>query len=61
MYDVKILVNGKEIRLKEFPKRVAYNIVLGYVNSLNLNEPPQEINIHVKLQEDTAGTNLSSR
>ncbi len=30
MERVVIKVNGKEIKLKEFPKKVTYNVVLAY-------------------------------
>lgn len=50
--EVRILVNGKEVKLKDFPKRVAYNLVLGFIKSLNLEESPKEVEIHVKLSEE---------
>ncbi len=59
MEEVKVLVNGKEVRLKDYPRRVAYNLVLGYVKSLNLEEEPQEIVLYVKVKEDRAGSDLS--
>ena len=40
--DAKILVNGKEVRLKDYPKRVLYNLLVGYVKSQNLEEEPRE-------------------
>ncbi|MEJ5339278.1 MAG: hypothetical protein WHS43_06450 [Aquificaceae bacterium] len=52
---VKILINGKEVRLKDFPKRVLYNLLLGYVNSLNLEEQPEEIQVYVRLSEENSG------
>ena len=56
MSEVKVLVNGKEVKLKDFPKRVAFNLVLGFVKSLNLEEEPKHIEIHVKLQEEDRGS-----
>lgn len=50
--EVRILVNGKEVKLKDFPKRVAYNLILGFIKSLNLEESPKEVEIHVKLSEE---------
>ncbi len=50
--DVKILVNGKEVRLKDYPKRVLYNLLVGYVKSLNLEEEPREIEVYVRLKEE---------
>lgn len=50
--DAKILVNGKEVRLKDYPKRVLYNLLVGYVKSLNLEEEPREIEVYVRLKEE---------
>ncbi|MFN3598283.1 MAG: hypothetical protein ACK4VK_00895 [Aquificaceae bacterium] len=50
--EVKILINGKEIRLKDYPRRVLYNLILGYVKSLNLEEEPKEIEVYVRLEEN---------
>ncbi len=58
MEEVKLLVNGKEVRLKDYPCRVAYNLVLGYVKSLNLEEEPKEIVLHVKVKENRASSDL---
>jgi hypothetical protein len=33
---VQILVNGKEVKLKDFPQRALYNVVLGFLKSLKL-------------------------
>ena len=55
---VQILINGREIKLKDFPQRVVYNLVLGFVKSLKLEESPSEIEIRVKVgeEENTRGT-----
>lgn len=50
--EVKIFINGKEITLKDYPKRVLYNLILGYVKSLNLQEEPRDIQVHVRLKEE---------
>ncbi len=50
--EVKIFVNGREIRLKDYPKRVLYNLIEGYVKSLKLEDPPREIEVHVKLKQE---------
>lgn len=50
--EVKILINGKEIKLKDYPRRVIYYLILGYVNSLNLEEDPKEIEVYVKVREE---------
>ncbi|MFN7065214.1 MAG: hypothetical protein ACK4OF_03605 [Aquificaceae bacterium] len=53
--EIKLLVNGKEVSLKDYPKRVLYNLLLGYVKSLNLQETPKEIQVHVMLAEEDTG------
>ncbi|WP_448587252.1 hypothetical protein [Thermocrinis sp.] len=50
-WEVQILVNGEEIRLKDFPRRVIYNLILGFVKSLKLEEDPRDIEIRVRLGE----------
>ncbi len=57
--EVRLLVNGKEVRLKDFPQRVLYNLIEGYVKSLNLQEEPRHVEVHVRLKEDhSRDTNL---
>lgn len=56
MKQVVIKVNGKDIRLKDFPKRVAYNLVFGFIKSLNLEEEPKDIVIHVRLEKEDSGS-----
>ena len=51
-WKVQIFVNGKEIKLKDFPQRVVYNLVLGFAKSLKLEESPSEIEIRVKVGEE---------
>ncbi|SHK43156.1 hypothetical protein [Thermocrinis minervae] len=53
---VQIIVNGKEVKLKDFPKRVAYNLVLGFTKSLNLEEEPREITLHVWVEQEDRGS-----
>ena len=49
---VQILVNGKEIKLKDFPKRALYNVVLGFLKSLKLEEEePKNIVIEIEVEE----------
>ncbi|WP_448583398.1 hypothetical protein [Thermocrinis sp.] len=57
-WEVQIFVNGQDIRLKDFPKRAIYNVVLGFVKSLKLDESPKEIEIKVKVgkEENTGDT-----
>ncbi|WP_333784702.1 hypothetical protein [Thermocrinis sp.] len=57
-WQVQIFVNGKEVKLKDFPQRAIYNILLGFVKSLKLNETPREVEIKVKVgkEENTGNT-----
>jgi hypothetical protein len=48
---VQILVNGKEVKLKDFPKRTLYNVVLGFLKSLKLEEEPKNIVIEIEVGE----------
>jgi hypothetical protein len=48
---VQILVNGKEVKLKDFPKRVLYNVVLGFLKSLKLEEEPKNIVIEIEVKK----------
>ena len=48
---VQILVNGKEVKLKDFPKRVLYNVVLGFLKSLKLEEEPKNIVIEIDVKK----------
>ena len=51
-WEVQIFVNGREVKLKDFPKRVIYSILLGFAKSLKLDENPKEIEIRVKVGEE---------
>jgi hypothetical protein len=53
--DVVLEVNGKEVRLKDFPMRALRETVLGFVRSLNLEEDPREINIRIRVNEKDSG------
>jgi hypothetical protein len=48
---VQILVNGKEVKLKDFPKRALYNLVLGFLKSLKLEEEPKEVILRLEVEE----------
>jgi hypothetical protein len=48
---VQILVNGKEVKLKDFPQRALYNLVLGFLKSLKLEEEPKNIVIEIEVKE----------
>ncbi len=49
---VRMLINGKEVKLKDYPKRVLYNLLVGYVKSLNLEEAPKDIQVYVRVEEE---------
>ena len=46
------MVNGKEIKLKDFPKRALYNVVLGFLKSLKLEEEPKEVVLKLEVEEE---------
>jgi len=48
---VQILVNGKEVKLKDFPQRALYNVILGFLKSLKLEEEPKNIVIQIEIGE----------
>jgi hypothetical protein len=48
---VQILVNGKEVKLKDFPKRALYNVVFGFLKSLKLEEEPEKIVIEIDVKK----------
>ena len=49
---VELEVNGKRVRLKEFPQKALAGVILGFVKSLNIEEEPEEIKIRIKLKDD---------
>ena len=51
---VQILVNGKEVKLKDFPKRALYNLILGFLKSLKLEEEPKEAVLKLEMEEEKA-------
>ena len=46
------MVNGKEVKLKDFPKRALYNVVLGFLKSLKLEEEPKEVVLKLEVEEE---------
>ncbi len=56
MENIVVKVNGKEIKLKDFPKRVVYNVTLGLIKSLNLDENPKDITVHVRVAQEDNGS-----
>ncbi len=53
--EVVLEVNGKEVRLKDFPMRALKGVVVGFVKSLNLEEEPEEIKIKIVLDGKDSG------
>lgn len=56
---IELYINDKPIRLKEFPQKALSNTILGFINSLNLEEAPKEIKIIIK--EDGEDNNIQRR
>jgi len=52
---VELKVNGKPVRLKEFPRKALSGTVLGFVMSLDLEEKPEEVEIKIRLNEEDSG------
>ncbi|EDP75431.1 hypothetical protein [Hydrogenivirga sp. 128-5-R1-1] len=53
--DIVLEVNGKRVRLKDFPMRALKGTILGFIKSLNLEEEPKDIRIEIKLDEKDSG------
>ncbi len=57
MEEVVLEVNGKKVRLKDFPLRALKGTIVGFVRSLNLEEEPKEIQVKIILnEEDSRGS-----
>ncbi len=54
--EIVLEINGKPVRLKEFPKRALMGTVVGFIKSLNLDEEPEEITIKIKLNGKDRGS-----
>ncbi len=52
---VELKVNGRPVRLKEFPRKALSGTVLGFVKSLDLEEDPREVEIKIRLNEEDNG------
>ncbi len=52
---MELRVNGRRVRLKEFPRKALKGTVLGFVRSLNLEEEPREVEIRIVLDEEDSG------
>ncbi len=53
--EIVLEVNGKRVRLKDFPMRALKGTVVGFIKSLNLEEEPKEIKIKIVLDEEDNG------
>ncbi len=53
--EIVLEVNGKRVRLKDFPMRALKGTVVGFIKSLNLEEEPKEIKIKIVLNEEDNG------
>ena len=53
--EILLEINGKRVRLKDFPMRALKGTILGFIKSLNLEEDPKEINIKIKLDGEDSG------
>ncbi len=53
--EIVLEVNGKRVRLKDFPMRALKGTILGFIRSLNLEEEPKEISIEIRLDEEDSG------
>jgi hypothetical protein len=53
--DIVLEVNGKRVKLKDFPMRALKGTVVGFIRSLNLEEDPREIRILIRLNEEDSG------
>ena len=53
--EILLEINGKKVRLKDFPMRALKGTILGFIKSLNLEEEPKEINIKIKLDGEDSG------
>jgi len=48
---VELEVNGKKVRLKEFPREALKGVLLGFLSSLKLEEKPKEVKVVIKVEE----------
>ena len=53
--DIVLEVNGKRVKLKDFPMRALKGTVVGFIKSLNLEEEPESIKIEIRLNEKDKG------
>ncbi|WP_457601261.1 hypothetical protein [Hydrogenivirga sp.] len=53
--EIVLEVNGKRVKLKDFPMRALKGTIVGFIKSLNLEEEPQDIRIEIRLDEGNSG------
>ena len=49
-YDMRLEVNGKEVRIKDFVQEVMSGSVVGMVKSLKRIEEPQTIDLSIRVR-----------
>ncbi len=49
--EIELEINGKKVKLKEFPMRALKGVIVGFIKSLKLEEKPKEIVVKIKLDE----------
>ncbi len=47
--NVKLMVNGKEVPLRDFPERVLQDIIMALISNLKLEEKPENIIIELNV------------
>jgi hypothetical protein len=53
---IELEINQKKIHLKEFPSKALESTIIGFITSLNLEEPPKEVKIIIKDTPSEDGT-----
>jgi hypothetical protein len=53
---IELIINDKQVKLKDFPSRALKNTIMGFLTSLNLEEPPKEVKIIIKDKPSEDGT-----
>jgi len=51
---IELEVNGKKVRLKEFPREALEGVILGFLSSLKLEEEPKEVKIYIQVYEENS-------
>ncbi len=45
---IELIINGKTVKLKDFPSRALESTIMGFLKTLTLQEIPKNITIHIK-------------